>query len=363
VNGGPALAPTGTSAAAPAPGRDHYALVIGIQNYREFERLAAPHRDATRFCQWLTDVINVPRENIQLVLGGDRDGTPANGDILNALDNLGLRLRLRKGSRLYIYYAGHGIGSQINEVALLPADARINALHQQVFGASQIIDHLFKTRYFDELIMFLDCCREAQEVATLGLPYRPLEPVPDSGAKPPPRYCVLVGSNMDGRSFEVERGAQPGQNAEDYRGLMTEALLEGLNGATGAIDPQLNAVTTASLERFLRLRVAELAKAATVPQQAGALLSTADPIVLLQYPSVRQITLRVTPGAQHADKTFRIRNLRSKEWRLLGIAQAGKPFPDMRLDIDTRHLLTDGGDITEILDPATMSDPHVLTLE
>lgn len=362
MTGSTAVAHDDAPAAAPDMlHRDHFALVIGIQNYREFEPLAAPNRDAMRFCRWLTDVAKVPKENIQPVLG-ERDGTPTNSDILTALDNLGLRLRKWKGSRLYIYFAGHGIGPKVNEVALLPADARIDALHHQVFGTAEMIDHLFRTRYFNELVVFLDCCREAQEVTPLGLPYRPLDPVEGAPTDASPRYSVLVGSNLDGRSFELGGApANPGA-AEAYRGLMTEALLEGLNGAYGAIDPKLNAVTTTSLEHYVSSKVAERAKAQNLQQQASLLLRTGDPIVLLQLETVPELTLQIVVGPASAGKRIRIRNLRTSIWRDLGTAAAGEQLPDVILDTNTRHLLTDGDQVMEVLDPVTMENPHVLRL-
>lgn len=359
MTGGAALASPPPPDAAPA--LNHHALVIGIQNYREFQPLSAPNRDATRFCRWLTDIAKVPRENIQPVLG-EANGTPTNNDIINALDNLGLRLRQWKGGRLYIYFAGHGIGPKVNEVALLPADARIGALHHQVYGTAEIIDHLFKTRYFDEIVMFLDCCREAQEVTPLSLPYRPLDPVAGAPKDPPPRYCVLVGSSMDGRSFELAPNAVRSAEADAFRGLMTEALLEGLHGAYGAVDPSLNAVTTASLEHYVSLKVQERAKSQKLSQQAGPLLRTSEPIVLLPLVSVPLLSLRVTVGEQSAGRPLRLLNFRTKQTRVLGTAKAGETLPDVLLETNTRHLLTDNDMVSELLDPVLMGNPHVLQL-
>jgi len=355
--------PPAAPPAAPNPKLDHFALVIGIQNYREFEPLAAAHEDATRFCRWLTDVAKVPREHIKQVLG-ESDGTPTNNDILVALNSLGLRLRRRAGTRLYIYFAGHGIGPKVNEVALLPADAHINALNYQVFGAAMMIDHLFKTRYFSEIVMFLDCCREAQEVTPIGLPYA-LEPVSDVDPNdPPPRYCVLVGSNMDGRSFERSAASDPqaGTNVDFFRGLMTQALLDGLNGAHGAVDPVENAVTTVSLEHYVTQKVATLAKQAGVQQQAVVLIRAGAPIQLLKLDAVPQLTLRVNVGPLSAGKVFRIFNFRTNVWHVLGAAAEGEYLPDFKLDTNTRHLFTDDGQVTHLLDPVAMSDPHDITL-
>lgn len=357
-------APADPPPAAPDPKLDHFALVIGIQNYREFEPLAAAHEDATRFCRWLTDVAKVPREHVHQVIG-ESDGTPTNDDIFRALNNLGLRNGRRTGTRLYIYFAGHGVGPKVNEVALLPANAHINALNYQVLGAALMIDHLFKTRYFSEIVMFLDCCREAQEVTPIGLPYK-LEPVSDvAPTDPPPRYCVLVGSNMDGRSFERELNGDPqaAGTVDVFRGLMTQALLDGLNGAHGAVDPVENAVTTVSLEHYVTQRVAALATEAGVQQQAVVLIRAGAPIELLKLDEVPRLTLRVKIGPISAGKLLRILNFRTNVSHVLGIGVDGAELDDFKLDTNTRHLLTNGDEVAQLLDPVTMSDPHVIVLK
>lgn len=354
-------APEAAPAAEPSLKRDHFALVIGIQNYREFEPLDAPNRDAASFFRWLTDVAKLPPENIQPVLG-ESDGTPTNSDILNAFDRLELRMRRWRGSRLYIYFAGHGVGPQVNEVAMLPGDARVDALNQQVFGAAAIIDHLFKRHFFSEIAMFLDCCREAQALTPLGLPYTPVDVVDGAYGKPPPSYYVMVGSNMDGQSFEICQERPRADAAKNSRGLMTEALMEGLHGAYGAVDPVLNAVTTTSLEHYVALKVAERAKDKGLSQQVTPLIKEGGPIVLLQLQSVPQVTLRITIGPQSAGNPIRIRNLRTNTWQVVGTGPASTRLADILLDTNTRHVLTDGHQVMELLDPVTMSNPHVIDL-
>lgn len=351
-----AAPPMGT--APPLGNQDHFALVIGIQDYREFEPLEAPRTDAARFCEWLEKHAEVPVKNIHQVVGKG-NSTPTNSDILEALDQLGLRTLSRKGSRLYIYYAGHGVGPAVGEVALVPADGRIGGLNQQVFGMATWINQLVQARFFDEIVVFLDCCREAQTVTAIGLPYQSLAPA--AGAINDPKFTIFVGCNVNERSFE-SCGTGEKLNETHFRGLMTQALLEGLKGSPSAVDPLSNAVTTESLERFLKHRVSALAERDGLKQKAYVMLRSADPIMLLQLNRQPEITLDLRVGPTTAGKPIRIRNLRTKEWSDLGSGSEGTLLPRVRLAANTRHLLTDGDELTEVLDPTEMGETYEHTL-
>lgn len=349
---------------APPPAPDsanHWALVIGIKNYNEYEPLDAPRGDANRFCRWLTDVAKVPPEHI-ILLDTDEPGVPNNTDILKAFIGLGLRFQRWKGERLYIYYAGHGISPNVNEVAVVPADALIDAL--EVYGAADWVDHIFKRHLFTEIVMFLDCCRDASDVSVRPLPFKPIEPasegVPANAAQ---KYCVLVGSNAHGKSFQMRVAGATGGSAEDYRGVMTDVLLEGLNGAYGAVDPQLNAVTTASLERYLQLNVPSRAKGAGVVQKSARLIGSSDPIILLQLEETPKLTFRVTTKGAFAGKEVTLTKPNSDDPIVLMAAGAPAGTSDHQIPTNTRYVLNVGGKMRDILDPTQMPNPYVLELK
>ncbi len=326
----------------------HHALVVGIQHYREYTPLKSPRRDAARFCRWLEDVAGLPAENIHLV-AGDGDGTPTNDDILQAVDSLGPRLGTRKGSRLYVYYAGHGLGPTCLEVALLPANAGINRIEYQCFGVGKWLDYFVRTRLFDEVILFLDCCRQEQSVETIGLPYRPVR-LFEKAIEQQINYFALMGSGHGGVSVE-----------QDQRGLMTDALLEGLNGAPGAVDPASgNVVTTASLQRYVMARVAEHAE---FDQKVEPWAMTATPMTLRVLPAIPQVTLTIVVGAETAGRTLHLLNPKTLDLRVLGAAGEGTALPPVEIAANTRHQLsTDDLSWQEILDPSKMTDPYELRL-
>ncbi len=341
-----------TAGAAVMDPTTQHALVVGIEHYREYTPLKSPRRDAARFCRWLEDVAQVPPENIHLV-AGEGDGTPTNDDILQAVDSLGPRQGARKGSRLYVYYAGHGLGPNCLEVALLPANAGINRIEYQCFGVGKWLDYFTRTRLFDEVILFLDCCREEQSVETIGLPYKPVQ-LFQNAIDEQINYFALMGSGHGGKSFEET-------DRDNERGLMTDALLEGLNGAPGAVDPATgNCITTESLQRYVMARVAENTQ---FNQKVEPWVMTGTPMTLRTLPAIPELTLTIVVGPQTAGKTLQLLNPKTWNLRVLGPAVANAALPPIVIAANTRHqLMTDDLGWQSILDPSQMTEPYELHL-
>src|SRR5262249_5596223 len=67
----------------------------------------------------------------------------------------------RIGRRLYLYFAGHGVEfhGPPNQPALLMANATRRRLDRHV-GARAYADWFIDAVYFDEVVLFFDCCRE-----------------------------------------------------------------------------------------------------------------------------------------------------------------------------------------------------------
>ena len=283
------------------------ALVVAIGNYKELTPLRGPGPDAIRFCTWLREKGGLKIENIKLV-DGTEPGRPVNSDIRDALIKLGVRMNTRRGRRLYFYYAGHGLGPKFNEVAIVPADAAQGMLEDACFGLNHCIDFFVKTGFFDELVVFMDCCREREEVPTIGLPFKFERPF--KNARPHVNHFVLMAVGDGAKSFEV-RDLSLDQERR-FRGIMTAALIEGLNGAPGAIDANNN-VTSASLSRYVATRVEEEAKAQKPP--LDQVIDTPKPpqqeIIFLTIPpdQIPTVELRLIVGPQTAGQQILIQNL------------------------------------------------------
>lgn len=250
------------------------------------------------------------------------------------MTDLGVRMRTRRGARLYFYYAGHGLGPDFKEVALIPADAAVDEVNDSFLGIRRCLDFFVETGFFDEIVAFLDCCRESAAIAPIGFPWAAglFE-----GANAPANVFALIGSTHGGTSNELR---VPPLDEIKYRGLMTEVLLDGLNGAPGAIDPTTNAVTTDSLSDYVIRRVKAEAATRAVFQAADP-YTRANPVLTLASfaGAAATVTLFVTVGPQSAGVPLQVQNLRTMQRLPLPAGTAGQTLPPVQIAGDTRHQL------------------------
>jgi len=327
---------------------DDCALVVAMGNYMELTPLRGPGPDAIRFCNWLREKGGLKLENIKLV-DNDEPGRPVNSDIRDALIKLGVRMKKRRGRRLYFYYAGHGLGPSFNDVALVPADAAQDLLVETCLGLNQCIDFFVKTGFFDELVVFMDCCREREEVPTIGLPFSFKEPFEDAKQV---NHFVLMAAGDGAKSFEVRTLTE--EEESQFRGLMTSALIEGLSGAPGAIDPDNN-VTSASLSHYVATRVQEQARERGLPQAIDRPKPPAKEIVFYAVPAdkIPTIELPLVVGPHSAGKSIMILNSSTGEMITEDPRQEGEVITVV-LKGNARYQLIVPGHQPAVIDPATL---------
>jgi uncharacterized caspase-like protein len=292
-----------------APNPEDYAIVIGINHYPQVQPLLqSAEEDALRFADWLLDPEGggLEPENVRLLVGQKFEAENQNAvpmeckphqlTVDGVLQALQADQRERVGRRLYFYFSGHGIGVGLNNVAMLLANAgegRYDKCHIALEGYR---DWLRDAAAFDELIFILDCCRNRANVQQT---VRPLlaSVVRDPEFKNVKPLTVLA--TLDGD--EAFEGIDSDAEAVQRRGLLTQALMEGLEQRLAA--DSTGAVTAASLADWLKIRVSQLAQAKGLEQQA----KVPDPPDLVLVPPsaaspaaqpVPQVTftVRINPG-------------------------------------------------------------------
>lgn len=234
-----------------------YALVVGINDYPDYESLNGAIADAEDFERWLLDRHaggGVPRDNCRIVISSKDPLKPIHDDIDEALEEIWTRLGDNRGRRFYLYFSGHGLSrSAFGTDLCLPkwSDRRRNlALDSQDYA-----NLIAESGKFDEVIFFLDCCR-VRKVNTRGLPPTLGWPRPDEGAGATRIFLGYATEFMD-RSFEAEvvtQGTPP-----LVRGHFTRALLAGLRG--GAARPG-GGVEAEQLRRYVEQETPRIALAA-----------------------------------------------------------------------------------------------------
>ena len=235
----------------------YYAIIVGIKYAdQELNTLRGPENDAASFYEWVVspDGGGVPDDDRHrsLILSSRFDGAvePTADRVVGAFealdrlagDNAEAGRRRHVGKRLYIYLAGHGFApSNLDEeTGLLVADAKSGDYQQHVLGR-WCAQWAYKAYYFDEILLFMDCCRTPVHSNPI-LNYRPKEINAADFEKVRRLYCFACRWSYKAREREMPPDSL-------WRGVFTTALLEGLKGA--AAEDSGN-VTADSLYRYLK---------------------------------------------------------------------------------------------------------------
>lgn len=241
-----------------------WAIVIGIRFYPGFSDLDGPENDAKSFHEWLTSPVggSVPVSQTRLILSADYHPPLPNGAthakptvqlIQEAFDELFDRSQkndddgrgFRVGRRLYIYLAGHGFEPQPEHVALLAANATRNRAGYHIAG-KLYADVVRYAGLFDEVVLFMDCCREWYSRVPLNLP--PYVSMPSGNAPENGRWFTCYATKWSRKSREKMIGGE-------RRGVFTTALLKGLCGAAAN---EVGEVTAGSLADYLHAHMKDL---------------------------------------------------------------------------------------------------------
>ncbi len=238
-------------------GQDDWAIVVGIWTYPDLGNLTGPENDAKAFADWvrLPTGGGVPEDHVRLILSSDfasvdsasrAEPTPGRVEALfDELDDIAQRNKdrmegLRVGRRLYLYMAGHGCAPILDESVLLMANATRRRAGYHIPGKPWA-NWFYRAGYFDEILLFMDCCRENYPQAPLNVPSYIDVTAPDAVDRG--RRFFAFGTKWS--RLARERPMDDGT----VRGVFTVALLEGLKGAAAEPDGR---VTASSLAGYLQ---------------------------------------------------------------------------------------------------------------
>lgn len=238
-----------------------WAVVVGIETYFDsgLPALQGPENDAREFYDWViaADGGAVPEDHAFCVLSSTFprpfqtlvDAKPTAQEITDTFEALRkvANANVEKGDgytigrRIYLFFAGHGFAPshRQDQTALIVADAQPG--HGQIahFMGSWIADWLYEARLFEEVFLFMDCCRSSNECAQLYTPFEN-EPADDFWKV---RRFYAYGSRAGKEARERDFNGK-------VHGIFTRTLLDGLRGA--AYDPEdPSRITAESLRNLL----------------------------------------------------------------------------------------------------------------
>jgi hypothetical protein len=238
--------------------KNHFALVVGINDYSRYRGLKGPIADAEDFIKWLCDEPRgggLPDGNCRRVLYRVK---PNDSEaIQDAIDDefealLKLVTSPKPAQRLYVYFSGHGIAPARLATAMCASNWDESWGKDRALNSQQYLEALLQTGKFLEVVMLLDCCRvrlvSAKGRGPAGWPVDPQN-------SPKCKQFQADAAEFTNRAFEA---AVSGANAPEsaVRGYFTRALLEALRGAASI---PTGGVPAGDLKKYLEKRIPALA--------------------------------------------------------------------------------------------------------
>jgi uncharacterized caspase-like protein len=236
----------------------HHAITIGINSYPEFPPLQGAENDAIDFHEWVISPRggNVPSANAELILSSGktrRDARPTAEQIDDAFERLHIiaRRKGRVGSRLYLFFAGHGFSQDLDETALLMANA--SEIYTHHLAGRRYAQWFQTAAYFDEVVLFMDCCRQNYPKVILRHPPWPRVENPEAA-----QVLFFYGFSTYWRGSSHERQFEDGR----VHGLFSRTLVQGLWG--NAANEQ-GKISSRSLQAYIESNLPPLSEG--VPAQ------------------------------------------------------------------------------------------------
>jgi hypothetical protein len=320
---------------------EDWALVVGIKAYPDLGDLGGPENDAVDFYDWVCSPLwgAVPKNQAKLILSRDfpqpfpsvsaaAPTTAAVEQFFDSLDDIANKNNdegkgQHVGRRLYIYLAGHGFAPSIDDAALLMANATRVRVGYHIPGKPWA-DWFYRAGYFDEMFLFMDCCRENYPRAPLNLPAYIDVNAPDAVDRGKRFYAFGTKWSRLSRERPMADGK--------VHGIFTSALMAGLRG--GACDPKTGDITALTLQSFLYNNMKRFLDPADlqnvdIPKEPD-IFAPNNPaenflIIHLAVPTFR---VRINVPANFNGKTM---NIRDDKFKIVDSKIAAPPFCEFDL--------------------------------
>jgi hypothetical protein len=256
----PALAGTALVSAAPQPAS--YALIVGIEKYRDVAAATGARRDAERFAEMARTTLGVPEDNLRLLL----DDRASKTDIAKQIR--WLQSNVPAGGRIYVYFSGHGAPDPTTGTSyIVPYDGDPQYLAESAIKMTQVLGDLEKTKAFAD-----SCFSGAGGRSVLAPGTRPLVRVEE--VKTTARVALLSAST----------GAEiSGPTADGKGGLFSKYLIDAIGSGQADINGD-GQISLKELEDWITPRVKREAKRANREQtpsvQVGKKLGAPDDFIV-----------------------------------------------------------------------------------
>jgi len=267
IPGRPALAPAAESEDVDVPPRsktpenpDAYAVIVGIEKYRDLPSVDYAGRDAQAMYDYLTQSMGFKPENVVLL----QNERAAMADLATYLGPW-LSDRVGRGSRVFFYYAGHGTpDAKTGEGYLIPYDGSPGYAQTRAYPLKKLYESLASLPAEDVVVALDSCFSGAGGRSLLAEGTRPLVRL-----APAPTAANVV-------TLSASAGDQISASSHEARhGLLTYFLLKGLRGEADA--DKNGRITTLELFKYIKPAVIREARKQHVEQEP--VLSPAEDVI------------------------------------------------------------------------------------
>lgn len=129
-----------------------YALVVGITKYQNATPVTYADYSAFAFKELATKALGVPEENILLLVNEEA----TSGQVKSKIELI--KELADEGSKIYVYFAGHGVPGRDSNSYLLPADMSADAIHLEPGLMLNNIYQRLAMSKADNVYVFVDSC-------------------------------------------------------------------------------------------------------------------------------------------------------------------------------------------------------------
>ncbi|GFO55137.1 hypothetical protein GMSM_21440 [Geomonas sp. Red276] len=234
-----------------APRTDNFAVVIGIETYRDIKGVDFAVHDAKTVQLYLTRLMGYPEENVAF-LPNER----ATKSDLEKYLGAWLKNRVTPQSTVFIYYAGHGAPNPASgEPYLVPYDGDPNYLETTAYPLKTLYAGLAKLSAKQIVVVLDSCFSGSGGRSVLAKGARPLVMSAEAPFALKENMVVLAAAGGSQISTSYDKGSH---------GLFTYYLLKGLKGEAAA--GKEGSITVEGLYRYLLPRVEKRARLQNVEQ-------------------------------------------------------------------------------------------------
>jgi hypothetical protein len=233
-----------------------YAVVVGIDDYPAYRSLKGAVNDAKDFAAWLCDQFGgggLPPENCKTVYSVTNPLAPLQQQVDEAFKAILRSVPIgKRAHRLYIYFSGHGM-AESNLITDLCLAHWEKEYPNRALDAQEYLATIMALGKFDEIAMFLDCCRVRQVSARGHFPdFNAPSPAPKAGKA---RFFTANATEYLNPSFEAATSTS--SDTPLVRGYFTRVLMSALRGGAAV---KKGGVPASQLKNYIEENVPELAK-------------------------------------------------------------------------------------------------------